>query len=217
MATVRTPAGTRIYMQSAIGSTQAISAISKASPPVITYAGADPSNGNYLALTSMQGMTEFEDALVKAANVSAGSNTVEAEDQNSSAYGTFTSGNMQVVTLGTEIQVATGFTLSGGEQQFAEYAFLWDKITRKFPTTISGSQFDLPCIWDPQDAGMIALREAADASAKRGFKVLFPDGLEMLFFGYVSAPGLPKADSINAVMTTNVSIVVATTPRYILP
>lgn len=217
MATVRTPAGTRIYMQSAIATAQAISAISKASPAVVTYAGTDPTNGTYMALTDMYGMTEFEDALVKVSAVDTVANTFAAEDQNSTGYGTFISGNMAPITLGTEIQVATGFSISGGEQQFTEYTFLWDSVSRKFPTIASGVQFDLDCIWDPNDAGMIEVRQAADTKSKRAFKVLFADGLEMLFFGYIGAPGLPSAQDINSVMKTKATIVMATKPRYVTP
>lgn len=217
MATVRTPAGTRIYMESASAASQALSAITKASPAVITYAGTDPTNGDYMALTDMYGMTEFEDALVKVSAVDGALNTFAAEDQSSVGYGTFTAGNMHPVTLGTEIQVATGFSISGGEQQFAEYTFLWDSISRKFPTIASGVQFDLDCIWDPNDTGMIAVRQAADTKAKKAFKAVFADGLEMLFFGYIGAPGLPQASDINSVMKTKATIVLATKPRYVTP
>jgi hypothetical protein len=217
MATVRTPAGTRIYMESATGASQAVSAVTKASPAVLTYAGVDPANGNYMALTSFYGMTEFEDALVKVSAVDTVANTFAAEDQDSTGYGTFTAGNMTPVTLGTEIQVATGFSISGGEQQFAEYTFLWDSISRKFPTIASGVQFDLDCIWDPNDTGMIAVRQAADTKAKKAFKVVFADGLEMLFYGYIGAPGLPQASDINSVMKTKATIVLATKPRYVTP
>lgn len=217
MATVRTPAGTRIYMQSAISAAQAVTGISKASPAVVSYTGTDPVNGDYVALTSLYGMTEFEDALVKVAAVNGAGNTFEAEDQDSTGYSTFVSGNMQVATLGAEILVPKGFSMSGGEQQFAEYTFLWDKVQRKFPTTTSGVQIDLDCIWDPQDPGMIALRQAADTASKRAFRVLFSDGLEMLFFGYVGASGLPSAQDINAVMETKATIVLATKPRFVFP
>ncbi len=217
MATPRTPSGIRLYMQSAIGSTQVVSGISKANPAVVTYVGADPSNGNYVALFDMQGMTEFNDALVKVSAVDTGANTFAAEDQSSTGYGTFISGNMAVVTLGTEIQVATGFSMSGGEQQFAEYGLLWDTVMRKMPTSQSGAQVDLPCIWDPSDAGMIAIRQAADTKQKTAFKIVTSDGLEMLFYGYIGAAGLPKADSINSIMTTSVTITLATKPRYVIP
>ena len=217
MPTVRTPAGTRIFIQSAIGAAQSISGITKANPGVVSYGGTDPVAGTYVALTGMQGMTELEDALVRVGTVDSVANTFQLEDQDTTNYGTFTSGNMQIVTLGTEIQVATGFSITGGEQQFAEYTYLWDKITRRFPTTKTGMNIDLPMIWDPQDAGSIALLSASDASRKTGFKIVFPDGLEMLFFGYLGSSGLPNAQDINSVMQTNATIVTASRIRYAFP
>lgn len=217
MGTARTPSGTRIYMQSAIGSKQAVSAITKANPAVVSYAGADPSVGNYVAMVDMFGMTEFEDALVKVSSVDTGANTFTAEDQDASGYGTFASGNMQVVTMATELGDGTGFTISGFDQQFAEYNLLRDRITRKIPTNVSAGSIEIPMLWDPTDATAQAIRTAADTAAKIGFKVVFPDGLEMLFFGYIGSSGMPRVDNNNAVIMTNVSISMATRPRYVLP
>lgn len=217
MGTARTPAGTRLFMQSAIGAKQAISAITKANPAVVTYAGADPSNGNYAALVDMFGMTEFEDALVKVAGVDTGANTFQAEDQDSSGFGTFSAGNLQIVTMATEISDGTGFTINGFDQQFSEYNLLRDRITRKIPTVVSSGSIEIPMLWDPTDATSQAIRLAADTAAKLGFKVLFPDGLEMLFFGYIGASGMPKVDNNNSVIMTSISISMATRPRYVLP
>lgn len=218
MPNVRSPAGARVYIQSAISGIQAVSAITKASPPVLTYVGADTwSNGNYVALSSMVGMTELEDALCRVANVSTGANTLELEDQNSTGYGTHVSGNAQLVTMATEIVCASGFTMSGGEQEFAEYRFLWDRIKRKFPTTKGSTQITIPAVWDPQDAGSAAVLAAADLSQKTGFKIVFPDGLEMLFFGYIGNSGLPRADNPDAVMQTDISVTIASRIRYAFP
>ena len=217
MGTARTPAGTRIYMQSAISSAQVVSGISKAAQAVVTYVGTDPATGNYAALIDQFGMTEFEDALVKVGTVDSALNTFVAEDQDSSGYGTFATGNMKVVTMALEIGDGTGFTINGFDQQFAEYNLLRDRITRKIPTTVSAGGIDIPMLWDPTDATAKAIRVAADTSAKLGFKVVFPDGLEMLFFGYIGASGMPKVDNNNSIIMTNVSISMATRPRYVLP
>lgn len=217
MGTARTPAGTRIYMQSAISSAQVLSGISKAAQAVVTYVGTDPATGNYAALIDQFGMTEFEDALVKVGTVDSALNTFVAEDQDSSGYGTFATGNMKVVTMALEIGDGTGFTINGFDQQFAEYNLLRDRITRKIPTTVSAGGIDIPMLWDPTDATAKAIRVAADTSAKLGFKVVFPDGLEMLFFGYIGASGMPKVDNNNSIIMTNVSISMATRPRYVLP
>lgn len=217
MGTARTPSGTRIFMQSAIAAKQAVTAITKANPAVVTYSGTDPANNDYIALVDMFGMTEFEESLVKVGNVSTGSNTFEAQDQNSTAYGTFVSGNMQPVTMSTEIGDGTGLSISGFEQQFAEYNLLRDRITRRVPTIVSAGSVEIPMIWDPTDATMQAIVTAADSAARLGFKVLFPDGLEMLFFGYIGASGLPRVDNNQSIIQANVSVSMATRPRYVLP
>jgi hypothetical protein len=218
MTTPRVPAGSRIYIQSAISAVQAITTLTKAAPPVLTYAGTDSwTNGSYVALSSMYGMTEFEDALSRVANVNTTSNTLEMEDQNSTGYGTFVSGNAQLVTLGTELVAASDFSFSGGDQQFAEYSFLWDKMKRKMPSTKDGMTATVKCIWDPTDVSQQAVLAASDASSKLAIKIAHPDGLEMLFFGFVASSGLPKTSGQNDVMMTDVTIVSSSRMRYALP
>lgn len=217
MADVRIPAGSRIFIQSSATGAEVITGVTNAKPPVITYSTTAPTDGGYVALVDMYGMAEMEDALLKVSNINTTAKTFEAEDQDSTGYGTFESGMMSNVALNTEIRVATGFTMTGGEQSFAEYSLLWDTVVRKKPTTQTASQVDIPCIWDPRDPGMIALQTYADSTQKTGVKILLPDGLEILFFGYVGASGLPTAADISTIMTTNVSIVMATRPRYIFP
>lgn len=219
MATVRTPSGTRIYMASAAaGTKQTISAITKASPGVLTYSGGDNFTlGNYAAISDVYGMTELEDALVKIGTVDTGANTFQLKDQDTTGYGTFSAGNVAPVAVDIEISTATGFTISGGEQQFAEYTFLWDKITRKMPTTKAGMTIEIPSIWDPADTAAKEVLEASDKAEKRAFKIVLPDGLEMLFFGYIASSGLPNVQDINSVMQTTYSISAASRVRYIYP
>lgn len=218
MPTATPVAGTRIFIQSAIGTAQALTGIAKANPAVIDYSGGtDPANGNYVALTSMYGMTEFEDALVKVANVNTVSDTFEAEDQNSTAYGTFSAGNMQVVTLGTELLTPTGFSMDGAVQQFFDYQYIWDKIGRRIPTTKSALTVTMPAIWDLTDPGHAAILAADDASAKLGIKILTTNSIEILFFGYVSGGSTPTAQDINGVFESTISITAASRPRFILP
>ena len=218
MGTARTPAGTRIFMQSAdAGAKQAITAISTADPAVITYAGADPANATYMAMVDLFGMTEFEDALVKVSAVNTVANTFEAEDQSSVGYGAFVSGNIQPIIMALEMSDATGFSISGFEQQFASYGLLRDRITRQRPTVVSPGTVTIPHLWDPTTAATKAIIAAADTAKKLGFKILFPDGLEVLFFGYIGASGLPTVQDINTVMETQITVSIASRPRYVLP
>ncbi len=57
-----------------------ITAITQANPGVVTYTGADPSNGDWMFLASMGGMTDLSGRWVKVAGVNAGANTFQLSD-----------------------------------------------------------------------------------------------------------------------------------------
>lgn len=74
-----------------------ITGITQAATGVLTYTGTDPANGDYFTITSVSGMTEINNAVVKVANVNAGANTFELNDIdgaaiNTSGYTAYTSG-----------------------------------------------------------------------------------------------------------------------------
>ncbi len=217
MATPRVPAGSRIFIQTALAAAQTISAISKADPGVATYSGDDPVNGDYFALVDISGMTELQDGVVKVANVNGVANTFELRDQDTTLFTDFISGSMRKITFGAELEVATGFSISGGDTKFATYMLLKDKQELEIPVGYNKASASVPSIWDPQDAGMAYVRNAARTSQKLAMKIAFPDGLEMLFFGYVGASGLPRAQNAQAIMETTVSISLATVPLYVFP
>ena len=75
----------------------AITAISKANPGVLTYTGTDPSNGDWMFLSGIGGMTELNGRWVKVAGVNAGANTFQLTDLwdaniNTTGFTTYTSG-----------------------------------------------------------------------------------------------------------------------------
>lgn len=77
---------------------QNITAITKANPGVLTYAGADPTNGQWFYLSGIAGMTQLNGRYVQVANVDTVANTYELKDPltganlNTSAFSTYTSG-----------------------------------------------------------------------------------------------------------------------------
>ncbi len=217
MATPIVPQGTRIYLESVRGTVQALAGITKADPPVITYVGADPVNGDYMILTDMTGMTEFQDAVVKVANVNAGGNTFEAKDQDSTAFGTYASGNMYPVTFGTELTLATGFNTTGGEPQYATYMYLWDRQERRIYTHNAAAGIDLPVVFDPTDANYQYLYNLGRTGATLAVKFLFANGVEWLTFGNFGGGGMPSASDSRSVMQTTFSINPSSKPFYVLP
>lgn len=69
---------------------QNITGVSQAAPGVLTYAGADPTNGQWFYLADIVGMTELNGRYVVVANVNTGANTFELQDLNGAAIDTST-------------------------------------------------------------------------------------------------------------------------------
>lgn len=87
---------------------QNITGITAANPGVLTYSGADPSNGDWFYTSGIVGMTQMNGRLVKVANVNAGANTFELDEVdgtniNTTSYTAYSSGGTiaRVYTLAT--------------------------------------------------------------------------------------------------------------------
>ena len=209
--------GARIYIESSRGAVQALSGISKAEPPVITYAGADPSNNDYVILRDMVGMTQFEDAVVKVASVNAAGNTFEAKDQDSTNFSTFVSGNMYPVVFGSELTIAMDAQFSGGEPQYTNYMLLWDDTERRKFTHSSAAGIDLPVMFDPTDANFKYLYNLARTDSTLAVKIVLKSGVEMLSFGSFGGSGQPQSNGAREIMKSTFSLSPTTKPWYVLP
>ena len=190
-----------IAVQSAISATQAVSGVSKASTAVATYVGADTfNNGDYVVIAA-QGMSQIDGRIFRVANVSTGSNTLELEGCDSSTFDTFTSGTIALLTFGTSLTVASGVSVSGGDFQFIDVTTIHDTVQKQIPGNASPTTFSLDCHWQPDDAGLIALKSASDAKALRAVRVTFANGYKFLVTGYVGCTLAPTG-SAQAVVTT---------------
>lgn len=180
-----------VDIQNLIGTSQAITGITKANPGVATYSGADTlSNGDYVLITA-NGMTEVNDRIFRVANVNTTSNTFELEGEDTTSYGNFTSGSLAEVTYGASFANLQTFTGSGGDTEFADVTTIHDAIRKRAPTVISPLTFSSDAIFDVQDAGYIEANKAYKAKAKRAVLLRFSGGQKMAFNAYCAAPGVP--------------------------
>lgn len=94
--------------------------VTNASPAVLTYSGADPSNGDWMYVSDVNGMTGVNNRYVKVTNVDAAANTFEMYDVDGSAIDTTSSGTYggngsirRVYTLASPYAVEDLFTAEG--------------------------------------------------------------------------------------------------------
>lgn len=208
MAAVTKWSGVAVSMQSALATALTITAITKASPGVVSYTGTDPTNGDYVFLL-VEGMYQLNEVVARVANVNSGGNTFELEGIDTTLYTTFSSGTAEVITFGTSISTATTVSNSGGGFDFIDSTTIHDLAKTQVPGAAAALTYTMDHLWNPSNAGQIAMKIASDAQARRAFKFTFGTGGKIaVFAGYVGfdgAPGGSAQDKVTcqAVITAN--------------
>jgi hypothetical protein len=203
----------QVAVQSALATALPVSAVTKANPGVASYTGTDPSNGDYLYASSVQGMYQIDERVFRAANVNGAGNTVELEGENTTSYDTFTSGNLQVITFGTSLSTLVDLSATGGEPEQVDRTTIHVKRRRVQPGVQAAIVYSFTSLWDIADAGLIALKAASDVNAKRAFRFTFEDGKKMVFVGFVSTTLIPTG-SAQGNTECNVTITMDGSPTY---
>jgi hypothetical protein len=192
--TVHTNSGLKLYMESAIAAAKTITAATNAAPGVFTSASHGYSNGD-IVLIEAQGMTEVNGRLFKVVSVATdtfrlagvdGSTGIDATD-----YGVFTSGTAKKLTLGTTITGVQDFSPSGGDIKTVPTTTVNDTVDTEIVVGASAMSYNMTMQWDPASAAQQAMIDAFQTRANKGFKVLWPDGAFILFYGTVGYTGAP--------------------------
>lgn len=202
MSTARKWSNVAIAMQSALAAADTITGITKANPGVVTAAAHGLNNGDYVFL-SVQGMHQLNDRVARVANKTA--DTFELEGIDTTLFDTFSSGTAEAITFGTSITTATTVNPAGGGFDFIDTTTIHSNAKSQMPGLPAAATFSFDNIWDVSDAGLLAMKTASDAQAKRAFKFTFGTGGQiMVFAGYVGASLLPGGASQGLVTTQTV-------------
>lgn len=199
MANVTKWSGVAIAIQSALAAADTISAITKANPGVVSAAAHGLANGSY-AVHTIQGMRQLDDMVVRVANQASG--TYELEGLNTTAFDTFSSGTAEEITFGTSLATATNVNASGGDFDFIDVTTIHDTVKKQIPGLANPATFTFENIWDPSDAGLLALKSASDTQSKRAFKFTFANGRILVFTGYVGCSMMPTGGAQDVVKTS---------------
>jgi hypothetical protein len=198
-------------MQSALAATKTITAITKASPAVVTSTSHGYANGNYVLL-AIQGMSQLDNKVVRVANQAA--NTFECEGVDSTLFDTFSSGTAALITFGTTITSATSMSATGGDFDFIDTTTIHGNVKTQIPGLANPLNYTFDNLWDLADAAQTAMKTATDSQAQRAFRFTFGvGGPIMLFSGYVGFTGAPTGNAQDKV-TASAVITAFGTPTY---
>lgn len=192
-----------VAMQTALATAITVGAggVTKADPGVVTYTGTDPSNGDYVLCTSAVGMTQLNNRVFRVANVNAGANTFELEDEDTTLYDTMVSASFQVITFGASFSTMLDISVSGGEAASIPSTTIHDDIDQEevgnFSPIVIGSNLK----WDPSDAAQVECRKVSNVKGSRAFKMTFASGKKWLPYGAVAFIHAPTGSAQQVVQT----------------
>lgn len=192
--TIKTNSGLKLFMESAIATAKTISGITKAAPGVVSSTTHGFVN-NDIVLLEVQGMVELNGRLFKVVNVAADTFQLAGVDGttgiDTTLYNTFSSGTVKKVTLGTSITGVQEFTFSGGDIKTVDTTTVNDLVDTQIVVGAAAQAADLTMQWDPSSAAQQAMIAAFQTRANKGFKVMWPDGAFVLWYGTVGYTGAP--------------------------
>lgn len=198
MAQINVWSKVSVAVQTALAAAKTISAISRASPAVVTSAAHGYANGQEVKLT-VSGMIELNNTVVKVANVAAG--TYELEGIDSTLFNTFASGSAQLVTFGAAAATFQDVSSSGGEAASIATTTIHDDTDKEIPGTKSALSYSFGSLWDPTDPALIELKKADNVKGTRAIKLTFATGAKVLFDCYPSVSMAPGGSTGQAVTT----------------
>jgi len=192
--TVRTNSGLQMFMESAIASPVTITAISLAAPGVISAAGHGYSNGD-IVLIECQGMLQLNGRLFKVVSVATDTFQIAGPDGSTGlstlTFTAFTSGTAKEITLGTTITGCMDFNAAGGDIKTVDTTTVHDTQDTEIVVGATAQSYDMTVQWDPSAAAQQTMKAAFIARANKAFKIKWPDGAYILFYGTVGYTGAP--------------------------
>lgn len=188
----------QVACQTQLGSAVTITAITRDDPAVVTATGHGLADGDYVVL-EVSGMVQVHDRVFRVAG--SDTDTFQLEEEDSTDYGTFSSGSLRKITFGVSATTLQEVNASGGDPNFADLTTIHEQIQRRVPTTKSPLTIGFTSLFDGADPFLAELRRADNTTTKRAIQLVFSDGTVLVGNAYPSAPGAPTGSAGQAVQT----------------
>ncbi|WP_236248309.1 phage tail protein [Pseudomonas mosselii] len=213
-ARIPLPNGSVLEIASTLGTAVPFTALTNAKPPVASAVGHSIDADDILLISS--GWALINDRTAKAANVTADAFSLAGLDTTNADRFTAGAGVGSVVQVSgwTQISKVTGFTVSGGEQQFLTVGYLENDDDLQFPTNRNPISVSVT-VEDQPNALYVPVVEGYDDSKELTvIRLKLPGGGQILMPGYVSITSTPTMER-NQLMTRTISVGLSGRPtRY---
>lgn len=194
----------RVEIATTFGAAKTLTSISNALPAVIGSTGHGLANGTIGYISAVAGM---EQLLGQAISVDdPATDDFDAEDVDTTSYGTFTSGSLIPVTAWATLSNIQSYDIGGGASEKLDVTTLID-ITKQEETGLLAAQtVTLSGRSESQLAAIAAVRAAARNDGYVLVRITCSNGERRIFRGQPSLPG--ESLSVNQIATGGFDITV---------
>lgn len=184
-----------------IGTAQTITGIQKTSPARVSHNGAVFVSADYVALQSVLGMSQVNNRAFRVATPEASPTSFFLENENATAYDTFTSGTVAPITFSYSMSSGTSVTASGGDFDFADTTTIHDLQRSQIPNLANPLTYSFDCFWDPSDTFLSQVLSYTRTQTLVALRLTFATTYKFLVLGYVSASLAPTGSQGEVVKT----------------
>lgn len=186
MAT-QTGRNVRVEIAATYSAAKVVTAVTKADPGVATSTTHGMSDGAIGYFNNVVGMDEINGG---AFSVDApGASTFNLESEDTSTYGTFTSGDFVPVATWNTLTTSTSYEIGGGAADELDVTTLLDRIKQTENGLLAAQTVTIQGFSDPQNAAAITARKAALANTLVVVRITLSNGERRIFRGSPSLPG----------------------------
>ena len=148
-----------------------ITAITKASPPVVTAAGHGLANGDVIYLQDVEGMAELDQQAVRVASVTA--STFELDEVDSTSYGAFVSGKLVKVSTWSTMAKAQRVTSGSTSTERLDGTVLLDTDKQYEMGTSDSPELTFGGLSDMNSVAVKRVRKASETSGTVTCRITF--------------------------------------------
>lgn len=208
------PNGSTFDVAATYGASVTVTAISNASPAVVTATAHGLTTGDYVIMTS--GWTKMNNRIFKVTVVDPDSFSLQGTDTTDltryPALGGV--GSCRSVATWVQIPQITGVDFTGGEQNMYTFQFLEDDDERQFPTNKSAITVTLTVADDPDQAYVSTVEKYDEDKTLNALRLNLVNGDEILYPAVVTISATPSL-TVNELMTRTISLALQARPtRY---
>jgi hypothetical protein len=178
----------RVEIAATYDTAKTVSAVTKANPGVASSTSHGMANGTigYFSDTT-EGMNELAGAAFSVANQA--TSTFELQAENTTSYGTFTSGTFTPVLTWSTLSTATSYSIGDAAADQIDTTTLLDRLKQSEIGLLASQTVTIEGFSDPQSAAALLIRAAALNVSYVVVRITLSNGERRIFRGMPSLPG----------------------------